>query len=58
MTMTHFSVTFTSLSSSLLFKDPILDSASFDSAAKSDLQATGIDLKRIERMEKHLTVWQ
>lgn len=43
--MTHFSVTLTWLSSSLSFRDAILDSASFDSATKSDLQATGIDLK-------------
>lgn len=46
ITITHFSVTFTSLSSSLLFRDAILDSASFDSATKSDVQATGIDLKK------------
>lgn len=43
--MTHFSVTLTSLFRSLLFSDAILDSASFDSATKSDLQATGMDLR-------------
>lgn len=43
--MTHFSVTFISLSSSIFFRDATLDSASFDSATKSALQATGIDLK-------------
>lgn len=34
-----------SLSRSLVFRDAILDSASFDSATKSDFQATGIDLR-------------
>lgn len=43
--MTHLSVILTSLSRSLVFRDAILDSASFDSATKSDLQATGIDLR-------------
>lgn len=42
--MTYFLVTLTPLSSSLFFRDAILDSASFDSATKSDRQATGIDL--------------
>lgn len=43
--MTHFSVTLTSLARILLFSDAILDSASFDSGAKSDLQATGTALR-------------
>lgn len=51
--MTHFSVTFISLSSSIFFRDATLDSASFDSATKSDLQATGIDLKN--NFKKHFS---
>lgn len=46
MEKTHFSVILTLQSKSLLFKDVNLSSASFDSAAKSDLQATGIDLNK------------
>lgn len=42
---THFLVILTSLNCSQFFSETILDSASLDSATKSDLQATGIDLK-------------
>ena len=54
--MTHFSVTLTSLSNSLFFRDAILNSASLDSATKSDLQATGIDLKNKQRQEWQSTL--
>lgn len=39
-------MTFISLNSSIFFRDATFDSASFDSATKSDLQAKGIDLKK------------
>lgn len=45
--VTHFSVTLTLLAWIRLFRDAILDSASFDSETKSDFQATGTDLRRI-----------
>lgn len=48
---THFLVTLTSLNCSHFFRDTILDSASLDSATKSDLQATGIDLKSTAKVE-------
>lgn len=51
---THFLVILTSLYRNEFFRDNILDSASLDSATKSDLQATGIDLKNTAKVEKQL----
>lgn len=51
---THFLVILTSQSCNHFFRDIILDSASLDSATKSDLQATGIDLKNTAKVENTL----